>query len=554
MADLTSSPAWRALQSHRETWRGLGMRRLFAEDPDRFGRFSLRLDDLLFDYSKHLVTAETMDLLWGLADQADLQGAIEALFSGRTVNGTEGRAALHTALRAAPGTVVHVDGVDIVPEVHRVLDRMRRFVERVHSGEWRGHTGARIEHIVHIGIGGSDLGPAMVTEALAHFAVPGLRLHFVSNVDGTQIATTLAGLDPASTLVLVASKTFTTQETLTNARTARAWLVEGLGTEAAVPRHFAAMSTHGRAVAEFGIDLECMFPFWDWVGGRYSLWSAIGLPVALALGWTHFESLLAGAREVDAHFRSEPWPRNIPVTMGLLGAWYTNFWGAESHAVLPYDQYLRRLPAWLQQVDMESNGKSVDRAGRAITDYRTGPIVWGAPGTDSQHSFFQLLHQGTRLVPADFIAPARSLHPVGDHHRILLANLLAQTEALMTGRTLEEARHELASSGLEPDEVDRLAPHRVFEGNRPTSTIIFPILDPRALGRLLALYEHKVYVQGVLWNINSFDQWGVELGKQLARRILPALDAADAPSGHDASTLGLMAALRTMRRAPHDAR
>ena len=549
MPRLTRLDAYGELLEHHQQLERAHLRELFDADPERFERFSLELDDILFDYSKHLVTEETMSLLTALAREAQVERWRDAMFSGEELNVTEGRAALHVALRNRSGRPIHVDGEDVMPEVRAVLDQMRRFTEEVRSGRWRGHTGERITDIVNIGIGGSDLGPVMVTEALRPYWQPGLRAHFVSNIDGTHLAETLRDLDPARTLFMVASKTFTTQETITNARSARAWLVEALGSDAAVAKHFVAMSTNTDAVNEFGIDAENnMFELWDWVGGRYSLWSAIGLSIATVIGMDRFEALLQGAHEVDEHFRAAPLEQNIPVVMALLGVWYHNFFGAESHAILPYDQYLHRFAAYFQQGDMESNGKSVDRSGRPIEDYTTGPVVWGEPGTNGQHAFYQLLHQGTRLVPADFIAPAQSQNPTGDHHAKLLANFFAQTEALMRGKTAAEARAELEASGMSGAELDALLPHKVFPGDRPTTSILFTKLTPRALGRLIALYEHKIFVQGIVWDINSFDQWGVELGKQLAKAILPELVDDRPVETHDSSTRGLINAFKRLRR------
>ena len=539
--------SWRALAAHREAMKGVHLRDLFDADPDRFGRFSRRLDDVLVDFSKHRITDETLDLLVALAEETDVSGWICRMFDGGRINQTEGRAVLHTALRNRSDRPVMVDGEDVMPGVREVLAKMRTFTDAVRSGAWTGYTGRRITDVVNIGIGGSDLGPVMVTEALRPYWQPGLGVRFVSNVDGTHVAETLRGLDPETTLFIVASKTFTTQETLTNALSARAWLVDGLGTADAVARHFVALSTNRDAVSAFGIDLENMFEFWDWVGGRYSLWSAIGLSIACVIGMDGFEALLQGAHDVDEHLRMTPLRDNLPVLMALLGVWYHNFWGAESHAILPYDQYLHRFAAYFQQGDMESNGKRVDRAGRVIDGYTTGPVIWGEPGTNGQHAFFQLLHQGTRLVPADFLAPAQSQNPIGEHHPILLANFFAQTEALMRGKTAAEARAELEGQGLPSAQVDALTPHKTFPGNRPTTSILFQRLDPRTLGRLLALYEHKIFVQGIIWDINSFDQWGVELGKQLAKAILPEL-ATDKPvAGHDASTNGLINHYKELR-------
>ena len=522
------------------------MRQMFRDDPARFERFSIRFDNLLFDYSKNRITAETVGLLLDLAAQAELPAWIERMFDGDKINATEHRAALHTALRNRSDRPVQVDGRDVMPDVRRVLGHMRRFADAVRGGEHRGHTGKQITDVVNIGIGGSDLGPLMVCGALEHYGRNDLRAHFVSNVDGTHMAETLKKLDAETTLFIVSSKTFTTQETITNARSARAWLVGKLGDEQAVAKHFAAVSTNLKATGEFGINPDNVFEFWDWVGGRYSLWSAIGLPIALHVGMDRFEELLGGAHAMDEHFRSAPPERNIPVLMGMLGIWYGNFFGCGSNAVLPYDQYLHRFPAYLQQLDMESNGKRVDRDGNPV-DYDTGMVVWGEPGTNGQHAFYQLIHQGTRMIPADFLAPMHSQNPIGEHHAILLANYFAQTEALMLGKTAEEARTELEAQGLGGDALEALLPHKVFPGNKPTNTLLFDRLDPHTLGMLIALYEHKVFVQSVVWNINPFDQWGVELGKQLAGRILPELRNGGAASVHDASTDGLIAYYREQR-------
>ena len=561
MSGPTRSAAWRALERHAAAMAGVHLRDLFASDGDRFARFSLRWDDLLLDFAKNRVTAETMGLLVDLARQAELEAWRTRLFSGDRINTTEGRPVLHVALRNRSNRPILVDGRDVMADVNGVLAKMRDFSERVRSGAWRGHTGEVVTDVVNIGIGGSDLGPHMACEALKPYQRGGaraaegdspdqgpLRPHFVSNVDGAHLLDTLAPLDPARTLFVVASKTFTTQETMTNAASARSWLVERLGDEAAVARHFVAVSTNADAVAAFGIRTENMFEFWDWVGGRYSLWSAIGLPIALAVGFARFEELLAGAHAMDEHFRTAPLERNMPVILALLGVWYRDFLGACSHAVLPYSQHLHRLPAYLQQADMESNGKSVRRDGARV-DYPTGPIVWGEPGTNGQHAFFQLLHQGTELVPADFLAAAESLTPLGDHHDKLLANCFAQTEALAFGRTADEARAELEQEGLSGAALEALVPHKVFEGNRPTNSIVFRRLDPATLGKLIALYEHKIFTQGVLWDINSFDQWGVELGKQLARVILPQLAGAAPVAGHDCSTNGLINHVKALRAA-----
>jgi glucose-6-phosphate isomerase len=548
MSGLTRSAAWRALERHADAMAGRHLRDLFASDRERFVRFSLRLDDLLLDYAKNRVTEETMRLLLDLARQAELEARRSRMFSGDKINTTEHRAVLHVALRNRSDRPILVDGRDVMPEVHAVLAKMRDFSERVRGGAWRGHTGEAVTDVVNIGIGGSDLGPFMVCEALKPYLRADLRPHFVSNVDAAHLLDTLAPLDPARTLFVVASKTFTTQETMTNAASARRWLVERLGDEAAVARHFVAVSTNVEAVAAFGIRTENMFEFWDWVGGRFSLWSAIGLPIALAVGFARFEELLAGAHAMDEHFRTAPLERNLPVVLALLGVWYRDFLGACSHAVLPYSQHLHRLSAYLQQADMESNGKSVRRDGVRV-DYATGPIVWGEPGTNGQHAFFQLLHQGTELVPADFLAAAESLTPLGDHHDKLLANFLAQTQALAFGKTADEARVELEREGLSGAALEALLPHKVFEGNRPTNSILFRRLDPATLGKLIALYEHKIFTQGVLWEINSFDQWGVELGKQLAKVILPQLAGPGPVTSHDSSTNGLINHMKALRAA-----
>lgn len=547
MSKLIQSPAWQALQKHLATIESVSMRQLFHDDPARFEHFSLRLDGLLFDFSKNRITAETIARLCALARQAELTDWIARLFEGDKINNTEHRAALHTALRNRSGRPVLVDGRDVMPDVHRVLGHMRRFSDAVRSGAHRGHTGKPITDIVNIGIGGSDLGPLMVCEALKPYARPDLRAHFVSNIDGTHLAETLNKLDAETTLFIVCSKTFTTQETLTNARSARTWLVGRLGDEAAVARHFAAVSTNLKATGAFGINPDNVFEFWDWVGGRYSLWSAIGLPIALHIGMDRFEELLDGAYTLDEHFRTAPLEQNIPAIMGLLGIWYGNFFGCASTAILPYDQYLHRFAAYLQQLDMESNGKRVDRSGSPV-DYDTGMVVWGEPGTNGQHAFYQLIHQGTRMIPADFLAPLHSQNPLGDHHAILLANCFAQTEALMLGKTEVEARTELEAQGLQGNALENLLPHKIFPGNKPTNTLLFDRLDPRTLGMLIALYEHKVFTQSVIWNINPFDQWGVELGKQLAGKILPELGDAGLPPTHDASTNGLIDAYRHRER------
>jgi len=545
MPSIKSTNAWKALENHYASTQHLHMRDLFSDDPERFDRFTIRLGDMLLDYSKNRITAETLDLLIGLAKEADVKTWREKMFSGQKINNTEGRSVLHVALRNSPDRPIVVDGKDVMPGVARVLGQMRQFSDAVRSGAWTGFTGKRITDVVNIGIGGSDLGPVMVSEALKPYHQPGLNVHFVSNVDGTHIAETLKPLDPETSLFIVASKTFTTQETLTNATSARTWLVDALGKDA-VAKHFVALSTNTEAVTEFGIDSANMFEFWDWVGGRYSLWSAIGLPIAVAIGMDRFEELLAGGRAMDDHFRTAPLEANMPIILALIGVWNTDFLGADTYAVLPYDQYLHRLPAYLQQADMESNGKYVTRDG-ARADYPTGPILFGEPGTNGQHSFYQLVHQSTRLIPCDFIAPARSHNNIGKHHPILLSNFFAQTEALMTGKSEAQVRTELEAQGLSGAELEALAPHKVFDGNRPTNSILVRLFDPHTLGMLIALYEHKIFVQGVIWGINSFDQWGVELGKQLAKAILPELEDGGAVTSHDASTNGLINAYKELK-------
>jgi glucose-6-phosphate isomerase len=542
MSHLTSLPEWRDLEAHREVLAAVHMRDLFAAEPGRFAAMSAEAAGIFLDYSKHIATQETLDRLLRLAEAVDVRGWTARMFAGEKINNTEHRAVLHVALRNRSERRIEFDGHDVMPGVRSVLERVAAFSDAVRSGAWRGYTGERITDVVNIGIGGSNLGPLMVCEALRHYQDPGLRVHFVSNVDATHIVETLKALDPARTLFVVASKTFTTQETLTNAHTARRWLLDAMGDAAAVARHFVAVSTARAQVEAFGIDPANMFEFWDWVGGRYSLWSAIGLPIALAVGMPRFLELLEGAHAMDEHFRTAPLAGSLPVLMAMLGVWYRDFLGAPTHAVLPYDQYLQHLPAYLQQADMESNGKGVTRDGRPI-DYQTGPVIWGEPGTDGQHAFYQLIHQGTQLIPVDFIAPLASLNPVGDHHAKLLANCFAQSEALMRGRTADEARAELAASGLPPDAVDALVPHKVFPGNRPSSTLLVDRLTPQRVGALIALYEHKIFVQGVVWSVNSYDQWGVELGKQLAGTILEELRGGPAAT-HDASTAGLVARYR----------
>ena len=532
MSSLTQSPVWSALVAHKAAIDRTSIKELFAADPGRAERMSRDVCGMFVDFSKHRTTDETLTLLLALARQQQVEAWRDRMFAGEKINGTEGRAVLHTALRNRANRPILVDGADVMPLVNGVLAKMRAFTEALHAGRWTGHTGKTITDVVNIGIGGSDLGPVMVTEALRPYWKPGVQLHFDSNVDGTHIAETLRRIDPERTLFIVASKTFTTQETLTNAKTARAWLLGKLGAgNEAVAKHFIALSTNAKEVAAFGIDTQNMFEFWDWVGGRYSLWSAIGMSIACAIGMGRFEELLAGAFEMDEHFRTAPLEDNVPVILAMLGVWYANFHGAETHAILPYDQYLHRFAAYLQQGDMESNGKRVDRDGKAV-DYTTGPVIWGEPGTNGQHAFYQLIHQGTRLIPCDFIAPIETHNPIGDHHRILLANFFAQTEALMKGRTLDEAK----------------VPHKVFEGNRPTTSILIDKITPHRLGSLIALYEHRIFVQGIVWNIHSFDQWGVELGKQLASAILPELEGATPVTTHDASTNALINRFKAFRR------
>jgi glucose-6-phosphate isomerase len=540
MSTLTESTAWKALSEHVGTMQSVHVRDLFAGDPARFEQFSLQVEDILVDYSKNRVSKETMALLFALAKQAQVFAWRDRMMSGDRINRTENRAVLHVALRNRSNRPIAVDGQDVMPEVNAVLAKMRKFTDAVRSGEWKGHTGKRITDVVNIGIGGSDLGPTMAALALKPYWQPGLRAHFVSNVDGTHVVDTLAGLSAESTLFVIESKTFTTQETLMNARTARAWLVEKLGSDSAVPKHFVAVSTATQEVKSFGIDTNNMFAFWDWVGGRYSLWSAIGLPIALVVGMDHFEELLSGGHAMDEHFRSAPMETNVPVVLGLLGIWYSNFLGAQTHAILPYDQSMSRFAAYFQQGDMESNGKRVNRDGRFIDDYTTGPVVWGEPGTNGQHAFYQLLHQGTRLVPCDFLAPLETHYPTGHHHEVLLANFFAQPEALMRGKTEEEARAELEAQKLPPERIRELAPHKTFPGNRPTTSILFQKLTPRSLGMLIAMYEHKIFVQGIVWEIFSFDQWGVELGKQLAKKIEPELASPGEVTTHDGSTNALI--------------
>lgn len=538
MSSLTESSIWKSLANHKKQFDTTAMRDLFASDPDRFKKFSIQFEDILFDYSKNRITSETLELLLKLADQAGLKSAIEEMFTGGKINVTEHRSVLHTALRNRSNEPVYVDGEDVMPKINAVLAKMKSFSQKVRSGNWKGYTGKVITDVVNIGIGGSDLGPLMVTEALTPYKSV-VNVHFVSNVDGTHISETLKKLDPETTLFIIASKTFTTLETMTNARSAKDWFLAAAGDEKEVAKHFIALSTNRAEVEAFGIDPENMFEFWNWVGGRYSLWSAIGMSIVLAIGFDNFEELLAGAHEADVYFRTAPFEKNIPVIMALLGIWYNNFFNAESQAILPYDQYMHRFAAYLQQGDMESNGKGVDRQNNTV-DYSTGPIIWGEPGTNGQHAFYQLIHQGTKLIPADFLAPVQSQNPIGDHHQKLIANFIAQTEALMKGKTKEEAYAELIKSGLSDDEAARLAPAKVFTGNRPTNTFFFKKLTPAVLGKLISFYEMKIFVQGIIWNINSFDQMGVELGKQLAKVVLPELVSPEKSQDHDSSTNALI--------------
>ncbi len=540
-----NTPEWQSLVRHYSDIKDLLMREQFALDSKRFNHFSMKAGDLLLDYSKNRVTTETIEKLIALAESLDLKNSIEQMYSGEAINMTEGRAVSHIALRNRHNTPIIIDGEDVMPSVNAVLEQMKQFCGRVHSGDWLGYTGKKITDIVNIGIGGSDLGPAMVCDALEPYGVEGIDVHFVSNVDGTDLSTTLEKLSPDTTLFVVASKTFTTQETLTNAQSARAWFLQSAQQED-VAKHFVAVSTNAEAVSEFGIDTNNMFAIWDWVGGRYSLWSAIGLPIALYVGMENFERLLDGGHAMDNHFETQPFSENMPVIMGMLGVWYINFFDAATHAIVPYDHSLARFTNHLQQLDMESNGKIINRQGQRL-HYKTGPVIWGTPGTNGQHAYFQLIHQGTQLVPVDFVLPVNSHYPECDHQSILLANGLAQSEALMKGKNAEEVRVELVKEGYEGEELEALLPHKVFPGNRPSNTLLFPKLTPEMLGQLIALYEHKAFVQGIIWNINSFDQWGVELGKQLAKAILPDLQTDADVSVHDSSTTSLIHLIKQLR-------
>lgn len=539
-------PAWKKLQLHYEQIHLMQMRDWFEQDTHRFKDMSVHWNDFLLDYSKNRITEETLSLLLQLAKESHLEDNIKQFFAGERINVTEGRSVLHVALRNTSDRPYFVDGTDVMPEVKRVLKKMKIFCEAIHSGTWKGYSGKPIRQIVNLGIGGSDLGPLMVTEALRPYWIPGMEVYFVSNVDGTHIAETLRQLDPETTLFMVASKSFTTQETMENAYTAREWLLSHTQDESSVASHFVAISTNASGVAKFGIHPDNMFEFWDWVGGRFSLTSAIGLSIACTIGYDNFESLLKGFHAMDEHFRQTPWERNMPILLALIGIWNTNFLGAASEAILPYDQYLHRFPAYFQQANMESNGKSVSRSGERVS-WETGPIIWGEPGTNGQHAFYQLIHQGTRLIPCDFIAPAMSHNPVGRHHDLLLSNFFAQTEALMKGKQADEVHAELEAAGKSPEAIEKLLPFKVFEGNKPSNSILIKQITPETLGSLIALYEHKIFVQGCIWNIYSFDQWGVELGKQLANEILPELEGSAYVMSHDASTNGLINAYKEMR-------
>jgi len=538
--------AWQKLTTHFLSMQASHLRELFAEDPERFKKFHLMFEDILVDYSKNIITGETAALLVELAEECQLKEAIDAMFQGIRINQTEDRSVLHVALRNRSNQPMLSDGQDVMPQVNKALEQMKDFSDRLLQGQWKGYSGKAIRDIVNIGIGGSDLGPYMVTEALRPYH-QSIRPHFVSNVDGTHLAETIKKIDPETTLFIIASKTFTTQETMTNAESAKQWFLEKSGGKGDVAKHFVALSTNTKAVTAFGIAPENMFVFWDWVGGRYSLWSSIGLSIACTIGFKNFEQLLEGAHAMDLHFKREPFEKNIPVMLAMIGIWYGNFFDAASEAILPYDQYLHRFAAYFQQGNMESNGKSVDRNGQPVL-HQTGPVIWGEPGTNGQHAFYQLIHQGTRLIPCDFIAPAISHNPIGDHHQKLLSNFFAQTEALMAGKTKEEVETELKEAGMSKEQIDFHSPFRVFPGNRPTNSILFKKVTPRTLGSLIALYEHKIFVQGIIWNIFSFDQWGVELGKVLAKKILPELISPEPSTLHDSSTNGLIAYFKRLKQ------
>jgi len=542
----TQTNSWHKLQTHFNAMSSVQMKQLFDADPERFDKFSAQFNAILIDFSKNIITDETIGLLVSLAEECDLKEAIQSKLDGQPINATEGRSVLHTALRNKSDRPILVDGKDVMPDVRAALAKMKIFADKVTSGNWFGYSGKPIKSIVNIGIGGSDLGPVMVTEALTPYATHGIKTHFVSNVDGSHISEVLKKVNAEETLFMIASKTFTTQETMTNAHTARTWFLDQGASESDIAKHFVALSTNAHSVSEFGIDTANMFEFWDWVGGRYSLWSSIGLSIACTIGFDNFDELLSGAFEMDEHFKNEAFDQNIPVILALIGLWYGNFYGSESEAILPYDQYMHRFAAYFQQGNMESNGKSIGRDGKPV-NYQTGPIVWGEPGTNGQHAFYQLIHQGTKLIPCDFMAPAQSHNTLGDHHPKLLSNFFAQTEALMTGKSKVEVVKELEQQGKSKEEIEELAPFKVFEGNRPTNSILFEKLTPRVLGSLIAMYEHKIFVQGVIWNIYSFDQWGVELGKVLAKQILPELSGNEKVSSHDSSTNGLINTYKKMR-------
>lgn len=545
--DPLKTDAWKKLGEHYQSMKDRHMKDMFDNDPDRFNAFSLKFEDILVDYSKNIIGRETLGHLNNMAEEVGLKDAIEKMFSGKEINETEGRAVLHIALRNSSNTPIKVDGKDVMPEVNAVLKQMENFSDKIISGKWKGYSGKAITDIVNIGIGGSDLGPVMVTEALKPYRKPGITPHFVSNIDGTHVAETLKNLSPETTLFMIASKTFTTQETMTNAHTARSWFLESAIDEAHIRKHFVALSTNKEGVEKFGIDPDNMFVFWDWVGGRYSLWSAIGLSIACSIGFENFTELLEGAHAIDNHFMEAPFEKNIPVTLALIGFWYNNFFGSETEAILPYDQYMHRFPAYLQQAYMESNGKYIGRDGKEVT-CQTGQIIWGEPGTNGQHSFYQLIHQGTKLIPCDFLAPALSHNPIGQHHNILLSNFFAQTEALMKGKTEDEVINELKAEGRSDAGIEKLAAFKVFKGNRPTNSILFKKLTPRTLGSLIAMYEHKIFTQGVIWNIFSFDQWGVQLGKELANKTLPELADDKEVVSHDSSTNGLINRFKEFRK------
>ena len=542
----TETNAWQQLKEHYEEMKSVSMKKMFGEDSDRFAKFSTSVDDIVFDYSKNRINEKTVGLLLKLAEECKLKEAIEGMFNGDKINETENRSVLHVALRNFSKEPMYSEGKDVMPQVKKVLRQMKSICDKIHNGEWRGYSGKKIRYIVNIGIGGSDLGPLMVTEALKPYWIEGIQTYFVSNVDGTHIVETLKKVKPERTLFLIASKTFTTQETMTNAHTAREWFLKKAKDETHIAKHFAALSTNEKEVVKFGIDKKNMFEFWDWVGGRYSLWSAIGLSIALTIGYKNFEQLLKGAHETDKYFRTTPFEKNISVLMALVGLWYSNFFGSQTEAILPYDQYMHRFAAYFQQGNMESNGKSVDRNGEPVS-YSTGPIIWGEPGTNGQHAFYQLIHQGTLLIPCDFIVPAQTHNPIGDHHLKLISNFFAQTEALMNGKTDEEAQIELEKGGSTAEEIAKLLPFKVFSGNKPTNSILIKKITPFTLGQLIALYEHKIFVQGVIWNIFSFDQWGVELGKQLANKILPELENEEKIEAHDNSTNNLINCYKEMR-------